>query len=90
MQIQKTQTGGTITWDYDDFTSGLIPQGSSGNSTYPLKYNGINGFSTAKNVDQDYLNGCLSQGYAPNSNATNANLLRKALSRTYVLPRRRW
>ena len=76
MQIQKTQTGGTITWDYDDFTSGLIPQGSSGNSTYPLKYNGINGFSTAKNVDQDYLNGCLSQGYAPNSNATNANLLR--------------
>ncbi len=76
MQISKTDTGGIVKWDSDDFSSGLIPQGSSGNNTYPLKYNGINGFSTAYNVDQDVLNGCLAQGYAPNTNATNSSSVR--------------
>lgn len=79
MQISKTAEGGTVTWDSDDFASGLIPQGASSTNTYPLKYTGINGFSTAYNIDQDITNGCLNQALGPAANVTNFASLGGAL-----------
>ena len=69
MKLSVNDKGGSAKYSYDDFTSGLIPQGQSNNS-YSFKYNGINGFAYADQIDSDYLNGILSPGQAPTTNAT--------------------
>lgn len=71
MRIETTSTGGKATYSYDDFTSGLIPQGTIASTIQPYISHGYNGLASTSNVDPNITNGILQAGYNPSANATN-------------------
>jgi hypothetical protein len=81
MQIKYTEDGGVATYDYSDFTSGLIPQGRIDTSSSSLRANGHNGFSRISNMDPITTNGVLCPAYNLTANATgNASLGGRVMS----------
>jgi hypothetical protein len=81
MQLNYTEQGGSATYDYSDFTSGLIPQGVITTATNfgNLKANGYEGFSVIDRINPYSLNGILAPGFAPAANITNNGSLSGAL-----------
>lgn len=72
MQLSKNDSGGSARYSYDDFTSGLIPQGRDAAVLQDIIANGYNGFASTLKVDPNKKNGVLSAGYNPSANATNS------------------
>lgn len=71
MQIKYTEDGGVATYDYSDFTSGLIPQGEVSTNTFQARRpNGHVGFSQISNIDPINVNGVLSPAFNLTANAT--------------------
>ena len=75
MQHVKTDKGGLVIYDSDDWKAGLAPQGSL---TSFAKYVGVNGFTSAS-IDPFSTYGVLSPRIAPSDNATNSAQLSKPL-----------
>ncbi len=81
MQISKTQQGGVAIYDYEDFNSGLIPQGlietesAFTSNGFNVRSTGYPGAYALDRIDPNQYNGALSPGYAPSANATNNSSL---------------
>ena len=81
MKITQTSTGGIAEYGYDDFNSGLIPQGlieteaAFTSNGFNVRATGYPGAYALDRIDPNQYNGVLSPGYAPSSNATNNSSL---------------
>ena len=71
MRHSPNQNGGRITWDSEDFESGLGPQGTFGNSPKSLKQVTPNGWNFLGKIDPFRIHGILAPGNVPSVAYTN-------------------